>query len=336
LSGDVEGSRRDVDSLGAHEAAVEGSAIAGSFAVVIVSYRTPDLTSAAARSALAAGADRVIVVDNRSGDDTPHLLRAIGDPRVVVVENPVNSGFGTAANIGARDVSADALLFLNSDAELTTEAADHLLAELARWRGRAIIGPRLVAPDGAVEHSAGLLPVPSDIAVRALGLHVIGWWLAALPVVGPLVRRTRFLREYASAEVAKEVFDTSFVSGACFAMGREAFQELGGFDEQYFMYFEDADLCRRATARGMAIRYVPSAVVTHVRGASTMGDYPFGPLRSRSMRQYLRKWYGLPGWALAIVLLWLRALRHSVGFHPGSKRAWRSFWAARSDEDPRK
>ena len=306
------------------------------FAVVIVNYRTPDLTTAAARSALDAGADPVVVVDNRSGDDTVQRLRSIADPRVVVVENAVNAGFGAGANAGARRASTDALLFLNSDAELTRGAADDLLAELARWRGRAIIGPRLIRPDGAVEHSAGLLPVPSDIAVRALGLHVVGWWLARLPLAGSLVRRTRFLREYASAEVAQEVFDTSFVTGACFAIGREAFWELDGFDERFFMYFEDADLCRRATARGMAIRYVPSAVVSHIRGASTAGDYPFGPLRSRSMRQYLSKWYGLPGSVMAILLLWVRALRHSLGLHPGSGRAWRSLWAAVSDEDPRR
>jgi len=309
---------------------------AESFAVVIVSYRTPGLTIAAARSALDAAADAVVVVDNQSGDDTARRLRSIGDPRVVVVDNRVNVGFGAGANTGARRVSTDVLLFLNSDAELTKEAADHLLAELTRFDGRAVIGPRLIGPGGVVEHSAGLLPVPSDIAVRALGLHVIGWWLVKLPLAGSLVRRTRFLREYASVEVAHEPFDTNFVTAACFAIGREAFWELGGFDEQYFMYFEDADLCRRASARGMAIRYVPSAVVTHVRGASTAGDYPFGPLRSRSMRQYLRKWYGPPGSALAIVLLWLRALRHSVGLHPGSKRAWRAFWAALSDEDPRR
>ncbi len=306
-----------------------------SFAVVIVNYRTPDLTFAAARSALDAGADAVVVVDNQSADVTVQRLRSIGDPRVVVVENPLNVGFGAGANAGARRVSAEALLFLNSDAELTKGAADHLLAELARWRGRAIIGPRLIGPDGEVEHSAGLLPVPSDIAVRALGLHVVGWWLVRLPLAGTLIRRTRFLREYASAEVAQEAFDTNFVTGACFAIGREAFRELGGFDERFFMYFEDADLCRRASGRGMAIRYVPSAVVCHVRGASAAGDYPFGPLRSRSMLQYLRKWYGRRGSAMAILLLWLRALRHSLGLHPGSGRAWRSLWAAISDADPR-
>ena len=305
------------------------------FTVVIVSYRTPDLTVAAARSALDAAADRVIVVDNQSGDSSVARLRAIVDPRLMVVETPANVGFGSGANIGARSASSDALLFLNSDAELTRQAADHLMAELGERGSRAIIGPRILGPDGSVEHSAGLLPAPSDIAVRALGLHVLGWWVAGLPLVGALVRRTRFLREFASAEVAKEAFDTSFVTGACFAIGREAFLELGGFDERYFMYFEDADLCRRASQRGIAIRYLPSATVSHVRGASTSGDYPFGPLRSRSMRQYLHKWYGPAGSALAILLLWVRALRHAVVLHPGSGRAWRAFWAAVTDEDPR-
>lgn len=304
--------------------------------VVIVSYRTPELTLAAARSALDAGADAVVVVDNRSDDDTVQRLRSLDDARVAVVESETNVGFGAGSNLGARRASTDALLFLNSDAVLTRQAASHLLAELARHGGRAIVGPRLLGPHGGIEHSAGLLPVPSDIAVRALGLHVIGWWLAGMPFVGGLIRRTRFLREYSSAEVAREPFDTNFVTGACFAVGRDAFWELGGFDERYFMYFEDADLCRRASARGMAIRYVPSAVVSHVRGASTAGDYPFGPLRSRSMRQYLRKWYGLPGSVMAIVLLWLRAVRHSVGLHAGSGRAWRSLWAAVVDSDPRR
>jgi GT2 family glycosyltransferase len=306
-----------------------------SFTVIIVSYRTPDLTVAATRSALGAGAERVVVVDNQSGDGSVQRLRALRDPRLVVVENPINVGFGAGSNIGARSASTDALLFLNSDAELTEEAALHLMAELAASGPRAIIGPRIIGPDGEIEHSAGLLPTPSDIAVRALGLHVIGWWAAGLPLVGALVRRTRFVREFASAEVAQRPFDTSFVTGACFAIGTEAFVELGGFDERYFMYFEDADLCRRASQRGMPIRYLPTAVVRHVRGASTSGDYPFGPLRSRSMRQYLHKWYGPPGAALALLLLWVRALRHSVAFHPGSGRAWRAFWASVRDEDPR-
>lgn len=307
----------------------------GSFAVLIVSYRTPDLTVTAARSALGSGADTVVVVDNHSQDDTVRRLRSLEDPRLDVVENPVNAGFGTANNLAARRVSTDALVFLNSDAELSATAAGHMLAELARYGGRAIIGPRLIGPDGAIEHSAGLLPVPSDIAVRAVGLHVVGWWLASLPLTSGLMRRTRFLREYATAERAESATDTTFVSGACFAIGRDAFWQLGGFDERFFMYFEDADLCRRAAAAGLAIRYVPSAVVPHVRGASVPDDYPFGPLRSRSLRQYLAKWYRPAGGHLALVMLWIRAVRHTAGLRPGTKRAWRSLWAALRKDDPR-
>jgi N-acetylglucosaminyl-diphospho-decaprenol L-rhamnosyltransferase len=310
--------------------------LAGAFGAVIVNYRTPDLTPAAARSALDSGAQVVVVVDNDSRDDTPGRLRSIGDRRLVIIENRANVGFGSAANTGARHVSAESVIFLNSDALLLPNAARHLIAEVERHGGRAIVGPKLLSPEGGIEHSVGLLPVPSDIVVRALGLHVIGWWLAALPLIGRFIRRTRILREYASAETAAVAIETTFVSGACFAIGTDAFRELGGFDERFFMYFEDADLCRRAAAAGMPIRYLPSAVVRHVRGASALGDYPFGPLRSRSLRLYLGKWYGFAGSVMALVLLWLRAMRHSIAFHPGTRRAWRSFWTAYVDEDPRR
>ena len=73
----------------------------------------------------------------------------------------------------------------------------------------------------------------------------------------------------------------------------------------------------------------------HVRGASASGDYPFGPLRSRSMRQYLGKWYGNQGVLIALTMLWLRAVRHTLGAHPGTRRAWGAFLAAARDEDPR-
>ena len=128
--------------------------------------------------------------------------------------------------------------------------------------------------------------------------------------------------------------DTDMVSGACFAIGREAFLELGGFDERYFMYFEDADLCRRAARAGMAIRYVPSAVVTHVGGASSEGDYHYSPLYARSMRQYLEKWWGAPGAALAILLLWLRLVGHALVVHRGTGQAMAALRAALRPGEP--
>ena len=278
----------------------------------------------------------VVVVDNASGDDTIEHLRGIDDPRLRVIEHGTNEGFGAGHNGAARAATSDSLLLLNSDALLTAEAVAGLEASLARDAHRSIVAPRLVTPDRVIQRSAGLLPTPLDLSIRALGLHAPVRGLAQRSPLRSLIGHLPFAREHASAETATDTIDTTMVSGACFAIGREAFWELAGFDERFFMYFEDADLCRRATAAGMPIRYVPSAVVTHIGGASSSEDYHFGPLHARSMRQYLGKWYGPGGSALAIVLLWLRAIGFSLAFRPGAKRTWRALWAAARDEDPRR
>jgi N-acetylglucosaminyl-diphospho-decaprenol L-rhamnosyltransferase len=307
-----------------------------STAVIIVTHRTPALTAAAARSALDAGADQVVVVDNASGDDTTDRLHAFADDRLTVLQRSVNSGYGTAANAGATAAADQTLIFLNSDATLSTEAALMLCTAVQANGGRCIAGARLVGTAGQVQASAGLLPRPSDLIVRALGLHRPAMSVARLPVIRRLVSRSSLARDYASAAHAQQSMDTSMVSGACFAIGREAFRELGGFDERFFLYFEDADLCRRASAAGMAIRYVPEAVVTHIGGGSSVEDYHFGPHHARSMRQYLGKWYGPAGSVLAIILVWLRAIGFSITLRPGAGRAWRALLAAVRDEDPRR
>jgi N-acetylglucosaminyl-diphospho-decaprenol L-rhamnosyltransferase len=304
--------------------------------VIIVSYRTPTLTAAAVQSALDAGAARVVIVDNGSGDDTERVLRTLGAPRMQLLERPVNGGYGTGANAGATLASEKTLIFLNSDAILDSEAANALVREVELHGGRCIAAPRLVSGDGAVQRSAGLLPSPGDLMVRALALHEAAKWLGRLPLVRTLAADSHLAREYYSAVRATQTISTTMVSGACIAIGREAFEELGGFDERFFLYFEDADLCRRAAAAGMPIRYVPDAVVTHIGGASSSEDYHFGPLHARAMRQYLGKWYGPGGSALALALLWLRAVGISVALRPGARRAWRAWWAAVRDEDPRR
>ena len=84
-----------------------------------------------------------------------------------------------------------------------------------------------------------------------------------------LARGNRLAREYDLAVDSTEPISTTHGVRRVFAIGRDAFLEIGGFDEDFFLYFEDADLCRRALKAGMAIRYVPQAVVTHIGGASS-------------------------------------------------------------------
>jgi N-acetylglucosaminyl-diphospho-decaprenol L-rhamnosyltransferase len=296
--------------------------------VLVVAYRTPQLTASAAASALAlTDVRQVIVVDNASGDDTVKRLHALQDDRVEAVVNQANVGYGRAANIAAARATSDIILFLNSDAQIGETAATALFEEVQRHGGRCIAGARLLSDDGAVQRSAGLLPGPSDLTVRALGLHHVARPIASWPLIGRLVRTNRLAREYDLALDSAEPISTTMVSGAVCAMGRAAYQEIGGFDEQFFLYFEDADLCRRASKAGMAIRYLPQAVVPHIGGASSSEDYHFSPRHARSMRLYLGKWYGPPGAALAVVLMFLRAVAFSFGAPQRAGRAWRAVGA---------
>jgi GT2 family glycosyltransferase len=290
---------------------------ASSVSVVIVNYRTAALTMRAIRSALEGGVDDVVVIDNASGDEIKDRVSDLGDGRVRLLESDSNVGFGMAANRGAAVATGDVVLFLNSDAVVMPDAPALLASEIERHALRALAGPSVRYPDGRLQRSVGLLPKPADLAIRALGLHRIGVRAASLPVVGSLVRRSGVAREYAAA-TSPSPSDVSMISGACLAVSRERFRTLGGFDERYFMYFEDADLCRRAVANGWRLRFVPAALVEHQVAGSTGRDYHFGPLHGPSMVVYLDRWYGTAGASLAILLLLARAVGLSLA---GGERA---------------
>ena len=295
--------------------------------VVVVNYRTPDLTAQAAASARIERAPEVIVVDNGSGDDSVDALRSLVSGSIQLVESHVNGGFARGANLGACRASGDVLVFLNSDARLQPRSLMRLTDAVTASGGRAIIGPRLVEPDGTVQRSAGLVPKPLDLVIRGLGLNRVAKVAGRVAGLQRLIDRQPMAAEYALAETAQTPVDVSMVSGACLAVGREAFVELGGFDERYFMYFEDADLCRRASRAGWPIRYLPEAHVEHIGGASTGVDYRFGPWHAASMVRYLRDWHGLSGVAAALAVLWLRAIGHALTLRPNTRRAFEALGA---------
>jgi GT2 family glycosyltransferase len=287
--------------------------------VIVVNFRTPELTERAVRSAIREGADQVIVVDNGSDDGSANALKSLADRRVEIIQSVTNVGFGAAANMGALRASADWLIFLNSDAELQAGALAPMVQELTHRR-RVVVGPQVVNVDGSVQRSAGMLPRPLDLTIRAMDLHLIARAVVRLPVIGRLADRTPLGREYA-ASTNTETVDVSMVSGSCFGIGEADFHALGGFDDRYFMYFEDADLCRRASLAGMRIRFVPAARVQHKVAASTEADWHFGPLHGPSMVVYLRRWHGRPGGWLALTLLVLRAVAQTILARPGAIRA---------------
>lgn len=208
--------------------------------VVIVTYRSAEHLPACL--ALLPTDAHVIVVDNASGDEAPDLAQHAG---ATVVRNSTNRGFAAAANQGAGEGTGELVLFLNPDATVGPSDVETLVASFERDPEMGAAGPRLVTPDGALQRAWWPFPSPGTTWAEALGLH-------------------RLLRRGPDEQ--------GFVVGACLVVRRQAFEVMGGFDDRFWLYGEEADLCRRLSDAGWKVRLVPEAVATHVGGASGDGS----------------------------------------------------------------
>lgn len=227
--------------------------------VVLVSYRCPKLVRECL-TALYQHAPRTsmqtYVVDNASGDGTLELVRS-EFPEARAIDAGQNAGFARATNLGIRAGDGDYVLTLNPDTRVTEGALDRLVAVLEERPDVAAAGPKLELPDGSVDHaSARAFPT----ILGTLG-HFSG-----------LARRTRVpagLALYRSVPV--EAGPVDLVCGACMLLRRSALDEVGAFDERYWMYMEDIDLCYRLAQAGWKTRYEPEARVLHVKGGTVEG-----------------------------------------------------------------
>jgi N-acetylglucosaminyl-diphospho-decaprenol L-rhamnosyltransferase len=195
----------------------------------------------------------LVAVDNASADGTREFLRAAaeGERAVRLVEMPRNAGYATAVNRAAAEVPGKDLLLLNPDVEPSgTDAVERLRALLADRPRVAVAGPRLLYPDGGVQPSARR---PASL-VAMLGS------LSPANRVGPLVRRYQRYLAVSYSDVPTAV---DWVIGAAMLIRRRAFDELGGWDEGFFLYMEDADFCRRCARAGWKVVYLPAATMIH-------------------------------------------------------------------------
>jgi N-acetylglucosaminyl-diphospho-decaprenol L-rhamnosyltransferase len=253
-------------------------------AAVVVNYNAGAYLLDCVRSLRAADVTEVVVADNASTDGSLEALRH-ADPDVIVVETGGNLGYGANVNRGAAAVSADVrvLLICNSDVTVDAGAIKALADALDADPELGIVGPRIDNVDGTLYPSARVVPRPVD----AVGHAFIG---LAMP-------NNRFTRRYRMLDwdhaTARRV---DWVSGACFAIRRELFERLHGFNEDYFMYLEDIDLCHRAGIAGAGVGYDPGAHVVHVGGVSTK-QLPYRMLAEHH-RSVLRWWWTSHRWPM--------------------------------------
>jgi len=260
--------------------------------VVVVTYNPGETLDSFMTSLATASASltvEVVMVDNGSTDGTPQAMATTGRARLI--ETGANLGYGAAANIGARDADAEWLIICNPDIEWHPGALDALLTASERWPAAAAFGPTILEPDGSIYPSARALP-----SLRTGVGHAL---FSRLWPSNPWTRR------YRGATDGRERV-AGWLSGSCLAVRREAFEAIGGFDERYFMFFEDVDLGRRLGEAGYASVYVPAATVTHLGGHSWRArPEPMIGAHHSSAAQYLAQRYS--SWYQTPVRLALRA-----------------------------
>jgi N-acetylglucosaminyl-diphospho-decaprenol L-rhamnosyltransferase len=231
-------------------------------AFIVVAYRSAAEIPGYLESIRAdAGPDcEIVVVDNASPDESQTIAAAHPSKPTVVVSE-VNRGFGAGCNLGARNIDPDteAVFMLNPDARLHPGTTARLIAALAANRRLGLVAPRVLDPSGESRAtSAGAEPT-----LRSSIGHFLA--LGRIPGVRWLFRPVYLVDGSAPTQ-------PGWVSGAAMLIRKSAFDEVGGFDERYFMYMEDVDLCRRLREQGWLIDYRPDAIVDHVLGHSQSTD----------------------------------------------------------------
>ncbi|MBC7761470.1 MAG: glycosyltransferase family 2 protein [Candidatus Saccharibacteria bacterium] len=202
------------------------------------------------------GSPQVYIVNN-SLEEPELASRLPADVAATVIEPTENLGYGGGMNLGvASSEASDWVLLANPDLAFGEKAIDRLVEVGESSSEIGIVGPLVYTPTGEIYPSARNLP-----SLRTGIGHA---------VFARIWRTNPWTRSYLQdLEVTPHQHDAGWLSGSCLLVRRDVFESVGGFDEKYFMYFEDVDLCARVSQMGYRVVYAPSAIVTHEGGHST-------------------------------------------------------------------
>jgi N-acetylglucosaminyl-diphospho-decaprenol L-rhamnosyltransferase len=225
-------------------------------AVAIVNFNTRGYLQACLATVQAESPREIVVVDHASTDRSAEMVRA-EFPQVVLLAKSTNPGYGVGANEAIASCTCPYVLLLNSDTLLPPGTLRALSTYLDRHPQAALVGPRLVNPDGTLRPSCYAFPGPVNMLLESTGFFRL---LARVPVL-----RNCHLRSWPH-DRSRVV---PWVMGAALAIRRQAFEAVAGFDESFFMYNEEVDLCYRLRRSGWQVHFTPVVTVVHDEGAST-------------------------------------------------------------------
>lgn len=268
--------------------------------IIIVNYNAGTLLSRCVESVLAQS-DEIIIVDNASTDFSTDTV-ASAWPQVRIIKNDQNLGFATACNMGARVASAPFLLFLNPDSFFKPGVLAKLLGTMRVDERVGMVGGLLANPDGTEQGgSRRAVPTPWRSFVRIFGLHHF---------------QDRWPKLFFDFHLHKQPLpdrpiEVEAISGACMLVKREAMDDVGLWDEGYFLHCEDLDWCMRFRQRGWKVMFVPTARVTHALGGCSRSRPIFVEWhKHKGMIRFYRKFFRhqYPGLLMRLVVVgvWLR------------------------------
>jgi len=248
----------------------------------------------------------IIVVDNGSKDGSVEMVKK-KFPKVKLIALSKNMGYGRANNLGAKKAKGEWLLFLNSDTKIINQAIDVILKKTGDWglgTGSYILGCKLLNPDGSIQSSAGYFPTLPKVITTML-------FLEDLPILNSLIKPY----QQSKKSFYQKRQEVDWVTGASLMIKKDLFKKIGGFDERFFMYAEEVDLCFRAKQKGAKVFYTPKAEIIHLKGASSKRGFETAVLGEYKGLKYFFKKHK-PVWQLPILkaILFSGALLRIVVF----------------------
>lgn len=271
--------------------------------VVIVNHNAGALLATSVQSALAERARRVVVVDNDSRDDSLSLLAAaLSDERLSIARQDRNLGFAAGCNIGLNSCGSAAVLFLNPDCVLGDGSLRRMITVLDADASIGMVGGLLCNPDGS-EQRGGRRQFPTPVRAFSRVTGLSGLARRFVPALADFSLHGTLLPSRPT--------EVDAISGACMLVRRRAIEEVGWWDEGYFLHCEDLDWCLRFRRRGWRVVFVPDARATHAAGACSRGRRLFVEWhKHRGMLRFYRKHYKdrypVVLWGLVAAGVWLR------------------------------
>ncbi|MDO9104115.1 MAG: glycosyltransferase family 2 protein [Methylovulum sp.] len=253
--------------------------------IVVVTYNNADVINDCI-AALLSAIDKLVftaqllIIDNKSDDATIAALQAyVHDDRIKVIENKTNRGFGAGHNIGLSQADSCYHIICNPDIVINDTAIGILADYMGQHPDIGILCPKLLNADGSLQANNHREPNILDLALRRLAPI----WLKK--------RLKKRMDAYIMLDVGYEhSYEVPFVSGAFMFCRTDVLKKVGGFDERYFLYFEDADLSRKVRQQGYRTVYCPDASVVHQWGRAAHKSLPMAFVLVESAVKYFNKW----------------------------------------------